>query len=517
MSRLQWQSRYTLASLDKHLTTSPLKNQFWVFPFSLLFLALTFFSLLLTPGKALAQDANNLLPLRPLLEQTPAKLQLTLTDAVEIAVKKFPSISQAQLETQKTGHGVTLARTEYLPRMDVLLQELRATQNVTNGTILPQFLNVVPIQSGTPRNSSTFSSIFGSNFGVNLSWELIDFGKRAANVRLAKQSYSKSSAQEQLTRLDVALKAANSYLALLMAEQQILACQATLERMQDWALVVHTLCDKGLRPGVDAARADGEVSLSKIALIRAYRDAELANEDLAESIGMAGGSIKTVSTTLVSRPKNSSYFLTANLESLKRHPLAVLRRTDVDLSRASLRLLEKTWYPHLWYESAIWGRGSGDGQIVKPLADGIIPKTANWGVGFTLQFPVMQYYKVRAEKLIERSAIAARQASYDVAMQELIKGDGKARVLLRRAEEIADETPVLVKAARENQTKARERYRVGLTNVIEVAEAERMLARAQVEDADAQLRVWQAILVIAYAHGDLKPFLNLVASAEAGK
>ncbi|MBK9205521.1 MAG: TolC family protein [Candidatus Obscuribacter sp.] len=99
-------------------------------------------------------------------------------------------------------------------------------------------------------------------------------------------------------------------------------------------------------------------------------------------------------------------------------------------------------------------------------------------------------------------------------MQELIKEDRKAKIMLSRAEEIADETPTLLIAARENEIKAKERYRVGLTNVIEVAEAERILARAQAQDIEAQLKVWQALLAISYAHGDIQPFLKLVAAAE---
>jgi outer membrane protein TolC len=78
-------------------------------------------------------------------------------------------------------------------------------------------------------------------------------------------------------------------------------------------------------------------------------------------------------------------------------------------------------------------------------------------------------------------------------MQELIREDKKAKIMLSRAEEIADETPVLLVAARENEIKAKERYRVGLTNVIEVAEAERILARAQAQrHVEAQLKVWQS-------------------------
>jgi hypothetical protein len=52
---------------------------------------------------------------------------------------------------------------------------------------------------------------------------------------------------------------------------------------------------------------------------------------------------------------------------------------------------------------------------------------------------------------------------------------------------------------------------------MEVAEAERILAKAQAENVEAQIKVWQSVLAIAYAHGDIQPFLKLVAAAETNK
>lgn len=476
---------------------------------------------LLSPLSAIGAEAGSVVAppsdqqplLRPGINAaTPPRFELTLTQAVDKAIKMYPSLKRVNWDIHSARHEITLAKTEYLPRMDTLYQEMRATQNVIPGTILPQFLNVIPIQSGQPHNSSTFSSIFNANAGFNFSWELIDFGLRAANVKVARQTLNKTVAQEHLTELDVASRAADGYLKFIMAQQEILAYKAILERMQAWSLVVHTLCDKGLRPGVDAARADAEVSLSKIALINAERESELAQQDLAEAMGVAGTLVEAVSAPLLVRPKTT---FTANLQALDRHPLALTRLADVDIAKARLHRLDRTWYPHLWYESAIWGRGSGNRQVIQPVADGIVPKTGNWAVGLTLQFPLIEYFKVKANKSVERSTIEAKRANYDLAMQELIKDDEKAKILLRRAQEVADETPVLINAAKENEMMARERYKVGLTNVVEVAEAERILAKAQVEDAVAQLKVWQALLATAYAHGDLKPFLALVAAAES--
>jgi hypothetical protein len=42
---------------------------------------------------------------------------------------------------------------------------------------------------------------------------------------------------------------------------------------------------------------------------------------------------------------------------------------------------------------------------------------------------------------------------------------------------------------------------------VELAEAERILTQAEIDDALAKLGVWRALLGVAAASGDIRPFL----------
>jgi outer membrane protein TolC len=134
--------------------------------------------------------------------------------------------------------------------------------------------------------------------------------------------------------------------------------------------------------------------------------------------------------------------------------------------------------------------------------------------GFTLSFPVMEIFPLRAEKKAALNNELAEKAELDLAIQILERKDARARILLAETRKIARETPIMVQAARENEIKVVERYRTGLTNMVAVAEAERILAKAEVENALAQIDVWRSILALSYVQGDLNPFLALVAIAE---
>ena len=86
------------------------------------------------------------------------------------------------------------------------------------------------------------------------------------------------------------------------------------------------------------------------------------------------------------------------------------------------------------------------------------------------------------------------------------------RAALRRpiAVLIAASTPVQLAAAQQSESQARARYNAGLTSIIEVADAQSLLAAAEVQDQLARVDVWRALLAVAVASGDLAPFVNLV-------
>jgi outer membrane protein TolC len=368
------------------------------------------------------------------------------------------------------------------------------------------------MQTGEANDTSSFKSVFASNYGVNFSWLVYDWGQRHAKVIVARSQQSQANADIRLTELDVAATAAEAYLGTVEARETIKAQQATVDRMQAWNLVVHTLVNKGLRPGVDASRADADLSFAKIALIDAERAAELANVDLAETMGIAGADIGVDDRPWVKRPAKENIFRAATPET---HPLAILRAAEVSTAHNEVISVQKMYRPRLWFHSGMWARGSGVRINEHPVADGILPQNANYVAGLGIDFPILNYYPIKAHERGAKETEAAQRADYDLAIQQITQKDARARVLLDKAKRLAQETPFLVTAAKDNEVKASERYRVGLSNVMEVAEAQRILQSALVQDAVAQVRIWRALLSTAYAHGDLKPFLDLARNAEA--
>jgi outer membrane protein TolC len=132
----------------------------------------------------------------------------------------------------------------------------------------------------------------------------------------------------------------------------------------------------------------------------------------------------------------------------------------------------------------------------------------NWAIGASVTFHAFDIFAIQARKRVEAQNEVAETARYERTLQTLTTQEVKVRALMKAASEIARNTPVERQAATAGESQARARYQSGLASVTEVAEAQRLLAQAEADDAIARLGVWRALLAEAQAHGDLTPFLE---------
>jgi outer membrane protein TolC len=66
------------------------------------------------------------------------------------------------------------------------------------------------------------------------------------------------------------------------------------------------------------------------------------------------------------------------------------------------------------------------------------------------------------------------------------------------------------------ESQARARYQAGLANIVEATQAQALLEQAEAQDAIARIGVWQALLGVYAAQGDLTPFLTRLSNPVSG-
>jgi outer membrane protein len=435
-----------------------------------------------------------------------AKRVFTLEQAVDFALKNYPAVRVSLERVRAAEAGVGLARTNYLPRADVLWQANRATDNNIAGLLLPQSI-IAPISGPVPLSTSN-QSAWGSAAGLLFSWEPLDFGYRGAKVDAARAARNRATAEASLTRLDVGIATINAYMTLLAAEQTVRAANADVQRREEFAKSVHVLVDNQLRPGADASRADADLARARVNLARAQQQDAISRAFLADILGIADARVEIQESGLIAGLPGSSPEATP----VSANPAARVQQARVDESQSQVHVLDRSYYPKLYFQSSLYGRGSGLDPAGKFLggSEGLAPDRSNWAVGLTVTFPVFDIFTIRSKKAVEAANERAEKARYDQTLQDLTGQLRKAQASLEGARKVAENTPLELEAAHSTETQVRARYQAGLATLVDVSDAESLLVQAEIDDALARLAVWQNVASVAAAQGDLGPFLQLL-------
>lgn len=444
-------------------------------------------------------------------EQVRQAEPITLRQAVEYALTHYPAVRAALEKKNAAAARVGLSRTAYLPTANALWQGNRATHNNTFGLLFPQ--PVIPSISGPVLPDTSSDAAWGSAAGVLVGWEPFDFGYRRAGVNAARADERTASAESELSRLGVATAAAERFIALAAAQQQVRIAAADVKRRESFSQVVHTLVTNELKPGADASRADAELAAAKIAWIRARTAERIETAGLADLLGVPPSEVKIDGTELLQNLPSEP-----TAKNVQDHPTAIAESGRLEAATARQQLADRSYYPHFLFQSALSGRGTGnnvDGTVEGGTA-GLDMQRENWAVGLTATFNVLDIFAQHQRQKIAGADQRAEQAKYKQTLLDLNAQAEEARATFEGAIEIAQATPEELAAAQQGEAQARARYQAGLTSVLEVADAQSLLVRAESEDNVARLNAWHAIFGVAAAQGDLSPVLSRLATSATG-
>jgi outer membrane protein len=434
---------------------------------------------------------------------------LTLAQAVEAALRNYPSIRVSEEQINAAAAGIQLARTAYLPRIDASAQVNRATRNNVFGMLLPT-QGVIPSMSGPVIGSNNFGTAWGSAIGTLVSWEPFDFGLRSATVAAAAASKAQSQAVLERTRFEVVLTTADAYLTLAAAQETVRASQAGVDSSEVVLKTIRALVDAQLRPGADQSRAEAELAAARTQLFQAQQATDVARATLCQFVGAEPSQIAISAPALRQMPPEPSI---PPLNTAA-NPVAIEQNAVLEQAQSQLRALERSYFPRFYLQGAAYARGSSaevDGKLLGNV-NGLAPNVQNYALGFSVNFPIFDQASIRAREAAQAATIRAQTARAQQIAADLRAQWNRAVAMLQGARRIAANTPVQVSSARAALAQSTARYQAGLGTIDEVAESQRLLTQSEIDDALARLAVWRGLLGVAAASGDIQPFV-----AEAGK
>lgn len=457
------------------------------------------FSMLVGSGSPLAQAQVT----------SPPSPVLTLADVVQSAVREYPLIHVTQEELNASAANIELARTAYLPRIDGLAQFNRATRNNVFGALLPQ--SVIPSMTGPVLGTNNAGSVWSSATGLLVNWQPFDFGVRHANVQASVAARDAARAVVQRTQLEIGTAAADAFLTLIAARQTEKSAAAAVDNWGVLLRSIHALTSAQLRPGADESRIEAERAMSGTQLAYARQAEETSRATLAKFMpGADDGRVVFDTDHLLDEPSplldDDAPFQTGQ------HPVMVEQKAMTAQAAAQLHAAERSWVPQFNLEGATFARGTGaqtDGSRLGG-ASGLTPNVANYAVGLNMTFAFMDFASIHAREAAQAATVRASKSNEQVADRNLQEQFAMARAAVRAARAVAANTPVEMKAAHMAFDQAQARYKAGLAPIDDVAQAQRLVVQAEVDDSIARLNIWRALLRLEASRGDIQPFVQAV-------
>ncbi|MBA4852413.1 TolC family protein [Emticicia sp. BO119] len=441
----------------------------------------------------------------------PTPHKISLSEAVESAIRNYPSIKAKRVEKNVAEFALKAARTEGMP--DVLAQHQYqfATNNSIAGATFP-LQNPLPSVSGGIRTENIYQPVWGSFTSLQVNWQAFTFGKIKANIDVAQKAVARQQFDYENELFQQQVKVIDAYLALLVFQKTVRIQEINLQRATTFRDATNAKVISGLRAGIDSSFASAEVSKAKLLLLQSQQNERTQRIRLGQLMGTPTGNIIADSMQFYQRLP----ILHKVYPDITQNPVLKVLNSQIDFIRSNAVAIKKSYYPSILLNASMWGRGSGVNNAPDTyssnILNGIGYKVGNYLLGIGVSWNLTRIYRIRHQASAELQR--AEQLHYLLQEEELrlSSQSENADIQIELAMQQALEAPVQTTAALGAYQQATARYQSGLATLPEVSQAFLLLNRAEVDQSIAINNVWRTLLMKAASVGNLSIFLSQVAA-----
>jgi len=448
--------------------------------------------LLLTAAIVNAQQSHPV-TLKELLNRVDQKAPQLLTDSAAILIRKAQAVE---------------TRSNWLPNLNLNYQADIGTSNNTTG---PYFgYGIIPSSSGGIHNTNVTTAL-SDNLGIAfLDWEVFNFGKYAAENKVANSDITVEQNQFAKSKYDLEAYTISNYLQLLRLQDFLGIQFRNIQRNQEIRKSIESLAVSGVKAGVDTSIAEAELSKARLDYIELNNQFKQVQLQLSAVSGFNYQSIvpdTSVEMTLIGQP--SAYLFPADTAN---HPLINYYRSVYQNDIQRENLVKNLYNPKISLEAAAWGRGSSvdaNGQY-NSLSTGYDFQRSNYLVGVGISYNLFdlrrRQLKLRTQKASTDYAYKKLQEQQQLLSVSASQADVEMQTALDRLKEI----PNQLKAANNSYRQQLSLYRNGLSNIIDLDAALNILYRAETDYMQAKYDYTNALFQKAITENQVNSILNLL-------
>jgi TolC family type I secretion outer membrane protein len=387
---------------------------------------------------------------------------LTLEKAVELAVSNHPSLRVASGTQAVNEAKVGQAQSGFFPQLQARSAYQQATAN-----------NATSFGGGPSSHRSTRGDNFGtSQNSVTLNQLLYDFGKIKSQVDAAQFNLRAANSDAETTLQTVIVNVQQAYFGLQQAQRLVKVSEEAITQFKKHLDLAMGRFKAGVAPKIDVTTAEVDSSNAQLNLITARNNAQVARVTLNNAMG-----IKTSDGYRVDDPtavQHERIILDEAVAlAMRLRPEMISQQALEQAAEVTIKTAQSDFFPTV-SSSANYSYTGQESPFVY-----------NWNVTGTVNIPIFSGFLTKQQVAEARANLLKTKASGEVLRQNILLEVNQALLNLEAAKERLQVTAVTVTQAKERLALVEGRYRAGLSNAIEVTDAEVALVNAQVNDVVA--------------------------------
>ncbi len=392
---------------------------------------------------------------------------LNLQRCIEIALEKHPSLKASAGAIKVNESKVGQAKANYYPQINLSTSYQRVGPNAQSSSI--------------PGNSSDPYNQYSTNVSVGMT--LFDFGKTSTQVKIQDLNVNASQADYDDLMTLVVLNVKNSYYNILQTQRNLDVAVDTMRQFQQHLDQANAFFRIGTKPKFDVTKAEVDLGNARLNVMKAENALRSARITLKDAMGISENADFLIVDNLSFQKSdlqlndvlNTAYSNRPNLRSV------IAKR---EATEKSIDLAKKGYYPIL-SGSAGYGYSGTD-----------FPLGSGWNAGAILSFPLFTGLSTKYQVDEAKANLEILKANEDSIRQGIRLDVQQAYMNVQDAAEQISIAEMTVGQAKDNYELASGRYRTGVGNPIEVADATITLnnARAALNSALYNHKTAQAAL-----------------------
>jgi len=409
--------------------------------------------------------------------QSKARNRLTRTEAEKMAVKNNPRMSVSQLLALAQRQVVREVQAAKFPTTDAALTAVEAE----NGS---------RISAGSLTSSRLLEH---AGAGVNITQLITDFGRTTNLVTSSKLQEKAQNANVLATQLDITLATDQAFYNALEGQELLKVAGQNVSARQALQAQVNQMTANKLKSTLDLSFADVNLSQAKLLLLDAQNNAASSMATLDAILGL---------------DHEVNYQLVDDFVAIQQPPPDIEQlvqqglRQRPDLLALNLSQQAAVKFSHAQHDQMFPSIGAAGTVGSVPIRPAEYYTTNWWGaVGVNVKIPLFNGFLYSAQAK-EASIRAQAEAERVRDLRDRIVRDVRtAWLTANTAYQRVAVTTELLKEANLSLTLAQTRYKMGLSSIVELSQAEYQQTDAAIGNTNAIYQYRLAIATLGYQVG----------------